>query len=107
MTSDENSSKENSGSELGVDQARSLAKLCKLSLTESELQTVSPQLNDIVAFVRKLGEVDTDGIEPMVAAGDDPALTRQDVLQESLSRDDALEGAPNHDGEQFSVPPVL
>lgn len=81
--------------------------MARLQLSDDELGTITPQLEDIVAFVDKLMELDTDGIEPMVHAVETINRWAPDQLGDSLSRDQALANAPNSDEECFLVPPVL
>ncbi|QDV10492.1 Glutamyl-tRNA(Gln) amidotransferase subunit C [Rosistilla oblonga] len=92
---------------ISLDQVRKLALMARLELSDDELGTITPQLEGIVAFVDKLMELDTDGIEPMVHAVETVNRWVPDQLGDSLSREQALANAPNHDEECFLVPPVL
>ena len=42
-----------------------IAKLANLSLNDDEIERYSTQLSEILKYVEKLGEVDTDNVEPM------------------------------------------
>ncbi|MEM7477215.1 MAG: Asp-tRNA(Asn)/Glu-tRNA(Gln) amidotransferase subunit GatC [Planctomycetota bacterium] len=84
-----------------------VAHLARLQFAESELDQFTDQLGKIVSFVEKLNEVETDGIEPMSHPLDVETVVRADSLQSSLGREQALQNAPNADGEFFLVPPVL
>ncbi len=92
---------------LTVDDVRKLALLARLDLTDAEVETVRPQLDSILGFVRKLSELDTEGVEPMTTALDVENRWRDDAPVESLKRDAALANAPSRDDECFLVPPVL
>ncbi len=84
-----------------------LADLARLDLTLEEAAELGPQMASILAFVRKLGELDTDGVEPMTTALDIDNRFRDDCPTPSLPRESALQNAPRTEGEHFLVPPVL
>jgi aspartyl-tRNA(Asn)/glutamyl-tRNA(Gln) amidotransferase subunit C len=92
---------------LSADDIHRLAHLARLSIPESERESLSEQLSQIVALVDQLSEVDTDGVEPMVHAFDLQNVLASDRVAESLPRVDVLGNAPAQDGEYFLVPPVL
>jgi len=50
---------------LSEEDVRHIAELARLELTDGELGDFQDQLSSIIGFVEKLGEADTDGIEPM------------------------------------------
>jgi aspartyl-tRNA(Asn)/glutamyl-tRNA(Gln) amidotransferase subunit C len=81
--------------------------LARLKLTEQELDTLTVQLSQIVEFVEQLAELDTDGVEPMAHAVELSNVLVEDVVADSLPRDQALANAPKHDGECYRVPAVL
>ncbi len=88
-------------------QVRKVAQLARLELTEDEVQLVSDQLASIVTFVDQLGEVATDGVEPMAHPLDIHTVVRPDTEVPGLSREQALSNSPNHNDECFLVPPVM
>jgi len=92
---------------LSDDQVRDLALLARLELSTDELATVRPQLERILDFVRRLGELDTESIEPMTTALDVDNRWRDDTGAAGLTTEQALANAPSHDDETFLVPPVL
>ena len=83
------------------------AKLARLQPTSEELDTLAPQVAEIVAYVEQLAEVDTEGVEPMAHGVELTNVLRPDEARESLSRDAALSNAPHHDKVGFRVPAVL
>jgi aspartyl-tRNA(Asn)/glutamyl-tRNA(Gln) amidotransferase subunit C len=84
-----------------------VANLARLSLDASEVADLQGKLSQIVALVAQLGEVDTEGVEPMVHAFDLHNVLAPDILGASLTRDEALKNAPASDSECFRVPAVL
>ncbi len=84
-----------------------VALLARLQLTDSELETITGQLAQIVGYVDQLSEVDTEGVEPMAHAIEVANVFRNDAALPSLSREEALANAPHHDDRGYLVPAVL
>ena len=84
-----------------------IASLAKLSLTEEEIEKYTSQLNDILAYMGQLNELDTRDVEPLSHVLDLTNVTREDVEQSSLTREEALRNAPESDEEYFVVPRVI
>ena len=84
-----------------------VALLARLQLTDDELSKMTVELAQIVGYVDQLAEVDTNGIEPMAHAIETANVFRDDVVTESLPRDEALANAPHRDERGYLVPAVL
>jgi aspartyl-tRNA(Asn)/glutamyl-tRNA(Gln) amidotransferase subunit C len=89
------------------DDVEKVALLARLRLTDAELATMTDQLAQIVAYVDQLGEVDTQGIEPMAHAIELANVFKDDEVAPSLPREEALANAPHHDARGYLVPAVL
>jgi aspartyl-tRNA(Asn)/glutamyl-tRNA(Gln) amidotransferase subunit C len=89
------------------DEVEKVSLLGRLLLTEEELDTMTHQLGDILAYMDLLAEVDTENIEPMAHAIEVANVFRDDKVGQSLDRDDALANAPHRDAETYLVPAVL
>jgi len=84
-----------------------VALLARLELDESQIDALTPQIAEVVAYVDQLGEVDTDGVEPMAHAVELSNVLRADEVRPGLSHEAALANAPRTDGVGFRVPAVL
>jgi aspartyl-tRNA(Asn)/glutamyl-tRNA(Gln) amidotransferase subunit C len=84
-----------------------IAGLAQLTLDDETRQRLVVQLNDILSYIDKLNELDTEGIEPMMHAVPMTNVYRDDVVGQSLDREKALMNAPKTDGEYFLVPRIL
>ncbi len=93
--------------QLTRNQVAHVATLSRLSLTDTELDTFTHQLQDILEYIEMLEEVDTENVEPMVHAIEQQNIFREDEICDSLPRDEALKNAPATDGSYFLVPPIL
>ena len=92
---------------LSLDDVRKIALLSRLDLTDEELTRLAPQLDAIVGYVAQLGEVPTEGIEPLAHALPVRNVFREDEPAESLPVEAALGNAPSKRGPFFRVPAVL
>ncbi len=81
--------------------------LGRLSLGEEELAQMTGQLGEVLAYIELLGEVDTEGVEPMAHPLDVVDAFREDAVRPSLEREQALANAPHRDDECYRVPAVL
>lgn len=90
---------------------RQVAKLAHLEITDEEVAHYTPQMNEIVAYVEQLNELDTENVEPMLggltAEGAATDTRREDVPHESLGQKNALKEAPSAVEGHFQVPKVL
>ena len=89
------------------EEVEKVSLLARLRLTDEELDRMTAQLGQIVAYIELLSELDTDAVEPMAHALDVFNVFAADELRASLQRDAALGGAPHHDREFYLVPAVL
>jgi len=84
-----------------------LAHLSRLSFNETEKTAIKKDLQSMIAFVEKLKEVDTTGIEPLLHMGDSVNILREDEIKGSITREEALLNAPIKDEQFFKVPKVI
>jgi aspartyl-tRNA(Asn)/glutamyl-tRNA(Gln) amidotransferase subunit C len=84
-----------------------VALLARLELTDAELSAMTTELAQIVGYVDQLAEVNTEGVEPMAHAIRLSNVFREDTVQPSLPREEALANAPHHDERGYLVPAVL
>ncbi|NOY43537.1 MAG: Asp-tRNA(Asn)/Glu-tRNA(Gln) amidotransferase subunit GatC [Planctomycetes bacterium] len=81
--------------------------LARLQLTDAEVETLTSELGQIVAYVDQLSEVDTEGVAPMAHAVEVNNVFASDEVKASLPREQALANAPSHNERGYLVPPVL
>lgn len=84
-----------------------VASLAQLTLDDKAKQRLLKEMGELLAYVDKLNELDTDGIEPMMHVLDISNVYREDIVTGSLDRDTALRNAPKTDGAYFLVPRIL
>jgi aspartyl-tRNA(Asn)/glutamyl-tRNA(Gln) amidotransferase subunit C len=84
-----------------------VAQLARLHLHEEELQKMTGQLDDILSYVAKLEELDTNGVPATTHAFSISNAFRNDEVKEPLSQKDALENCAEQNGEAFIVPRII
>ena len=84
-----------------------VAKLARLEVRGDELKNMTEQLDRILSYIAKLNELNTDGVTPTTHAIAIQNAFREDKIQDSLPRQEALANAPEQDGESFVVPKVI
>jgi aspartyl-tRNA(Asn)/glutamyl-tRNA(Gln) amidotransferase subunit C len=84
-----------------------LAHLSRLKFNASEKEEIKADLQKMIAFVDKLNELDLSGVEPLVHMSDEVNVLREDEVKGSISREEALKNAPEHDDKFFKVPKVI
>ena len=89
------------------EQVRHIARLARIAMSDEEIERLEPELNNILGWVEQLGEVNTDGIEPLTAVIDQKLRLREDVVTDGDIRDDVLANAPDAQHGFFAVPKVI
>jgi aspartyl-tRNA(Asn)/glutamyl-tRNA(Gln) amidotransferase subunit C len=89
------------------EQVRHIAKLARIGMSDSEIEALVPELNNILGWVEQLGEVNTDGVEPLATVVDQKLRLRDDVVDDGNIRDEVLANAPDAQHGFFAVPKVI
>ncbi len=84
-----------------------VAQLARLRLTAAELDRYTHQLADMLEHFADIDALDLTAIEPMTQPLPLRNVVRDDVVRESLDRDEVLAAAPATEGGRFRVPPML
>ncbi len=94
-------------SEITPEVVAHLGNLARIALTPAEIESLTGELGAIVDSVAKVSEVAT----PDVPATSHPIplsnVFRDDVIGQTLTTEQALSGAPEHDGTRFKVSAIL
>ena len=86
---------------------KKVAGLARIAMSDAEVEKMVPEFNNILKWVEQLGEVDTDGVEPLTAVIDNELRLRDDVVNDGNCRDDILKNAPEAQHGFFAVPKVI
>jgi aspartyl-tRNA(Asn)/glutamyl-tRNA(Gln) amidotransferase subunit C len=84
-----------------------MAELSKLQLDEATQERFARQFSDILHYMDELNAVDTREVEALFRPVQHSAVTRPDLVEDSLDREKLLAGAPEQDGQHFVVPRIV
>ncbi len=84
-----------------------LSHLARLEFKNEEKAEIKNDLTNVLSFIEKLNELNTDGIEPLVYVNEDVNVLRKDVREQIITKQEALKSAPQHDSDYFKTPKVL
>jgi aspartyl-tRNA(Asn)/glutamyl-tRNA(Gln) amidotransferase subunit C len=82
-----------------------VAHLARLELREEEIERLETQLNDILAAVSKVSELDLSDVPPTSHPLDVVNVWEADEPRPCLSLEDVFANAPEREGPYFKVPP--
>jgi aspartyl-tRNA(Asn)/glutamyl-tRNA(Gln) amidotransferase subunit C len=89
------------------DEVAHLARLARIALSDTELDHLAPQLDQILAAVAQVQEVAAEGIPPTSHATGLTNVFRDDVPTACLTPEAALDQAPAVENQRFKVPRIL
>ena len=84
-----------------------IADLARLKFSQEEIENFTKQLNQILEYMDKLNELDTTNVEPLSHPVEGSNVFREDKVEESINREEALKNAPDSDEVFFKVPKVI
>ena len=87
--------------------AAHVAKLARIEVAEEALPALAEEFNAILGFIEQLGEVDVEGVEPMVSVTPMRLKRREDVVTDGNQPEKVLANAPDAREGFFAVPKVV
>ena len=78
--------------------------LAKLELSENEKEQAKKDMGRMLDYIDKLGELDTEGVEPMSHVFPVQNVFREDVVTNTDTREQLLSNAPEQKDGMFAVP---
>ncbi len=84
-----------------------VAKLARIDLTKEEAARFSAQFSRLFEFIKELQQLDVSEIPATAQVIPLQNVVRDDELRPCLSREEALENAPDRDGPFFKTPRIL
>ncbi len=92
---------------LTPDEVLHIARLARISLTETDVARFTAQLSGILEHFAALSALNTDGIEPTTQPVPLYNVMRADLVASSLTRNEALANAPEQEDGLIRVRAVL
>ena len=84
-----------------------IATLARMDMDDELSSRLAGQMDDILGYMDKLGELDTADVEPMYTPVEHTSVLRDDVARSDYSREEILANAPEEDGQYFIVPRIV
>lgn len=84
-----------------------VAHLARLKIKPEEETKLIKDMSEILTWVEKLNELDTEGVEPLTHMTEEVNVLREDSHETSINKGQALKNAPATQDGHFKVPRVL
>ena len=93
--------------EIDTETVVKIARLSRIKINEGESVDIQKDLNRIVEFVKKLGEIDIDGIDEFNFGKTNIEDMRKDSVTIYDNTDDILKNTKNKNQDFFTVPKIV
>ena len=85
-----------------------MAVLARLKLTPDEKERLTDQMGTILAYIEKLNELNTDGVEPTAhVLGLNNVLRDDEPAEKPLADHNPISDSPAHNKGHYEVPKIL
>jgi len=84
-----------------------IAHLARLEFEAEAKTEIIKDMNNMLKFVEKLNELNTDDVQPLIYMTEESNVMREDEAKVTLTQDEALKNAPKHDSDYFKVSKVI
>ncbi|MEM6482784.1 MAG: Asp-tRNA(Asn)/Glu-tRNA(Gln) amidotransferase subunit GatC [Pseudomonadota bacterium] len=92
---------------IDIETAAKVAKLARIRVEEADLPALAQEFNTILGFIEQLGEVDVEGVDPMVSVTPMQLKRRDDSVTDGNQPSKVLSNAPDAREGFFAVPKVV
>tara|TARA_B100000683_G_C12025509_1_gene363945 strand:+ start:179 stop:466 length:288 start_codon:yes stop_codon:yes gene_type:complete len=93
--------------EIDTETVLKIARLSRIRINEAESADIQKDLNRIVEFVKKLGEIDIDGIDEFNFGKTNIEDMRKDSVTIYDNTDEILKNTKNKNQDFFTVPKIV
>ncbi len=93
--------------EINDDLIAHISNLARLSFEGEKNEEIKKDLNNILEFMGKLNEVNTEDVEPLIFLSEEINVLREDIPKQTTTHEEALKNAPKKDSDYFRIPKVL
>ncbi|MBV6647108.1 MAG: Asp-tRNA(Asn)/Glu-tRNA(Gln) amidotransferase subunit GatC [Cyclobacteriaceae bacterium] len=84
-----------------------IAHLARLEIDPGQEDKIINDLGEILTWVEKLSELDTENVQPLTNMSQEVNRFRDDKVGDHLPHDKGLKNGPDTDEDFFKVPKVL
>jgi len=90
-----------------LEQVRHVARLARLRLSTDEEQLLRADMDEMLAYVDKLNELNTQEVAPTAQVGEAGTPMRDDEVTNQPAADAMLANAPSRERNYFKVPKII
>jgi len=94
-------------SKITLEQVRHVALLARISLTPEEEAQLGADMDQMLGYIEKLSELQTEDVEPTAQVGDSGVPMRDDAVTNHSAPEEMLANAPAHQRGYFKVPKII
>ena len=94
-------------SKITLEQVRHVALLARLELSAADENRLRADMDEMLAYVDKLNELDTKSVAPTTQVGEAGTPMRDDEVTNQPAADAMLANAPSRDRNYFKVPKII
>ena len=84
-----------------------LANLARLKFDDTEKVQIKSDLQNMIGLIEKMNEVNTTGVSPLLHITDNENILREDIVEGSITNEEALQNAVKNNAPFFIVPKVI
>ena len=84
-----------------------LANLARLKFDETEKVQIKSDLQNMIGMIEKMNELDTTDVAPLLHITNNVNVLREDMVEGSITNEEALQNAANKNAPFFIVPKVI
>ncbi|NLL82587.1 MAG: Asp-tRNA(Asn)/Glu-tRNA(Gln) amidotransferase subunit GatC [Tissierellia bacterium] len=92
---------------ISKDQVLHIANIAKLRITDEELEPFMEKFDQIIEFVDRIREVDTEDVEPLYQVNEDNELLEYNETNQMISRQEALQNTQEQKYGYFKILKVV
>ena len=92
---------------ISLEQVRHVSRLARLELAPDEERRLQIDMSEMLGYVDKLNELETDMVEPTAQVGESGTPVREDVVTNRPAAEAMLTNAPAREGFFFKVPKII
>ena len=89
------------------DTVAGIAKLARIKVDDAQQEALTEELSNILGWIDELGELDTEGVQPMTSVVEVQHSLRKDAVKDGDRQEDILKNAPESKQGYFVVPRVV
>lgn len=92
---------------VNLKEVKHIAELAKLNFSDEEYTELIEDMNNILDYMNKLNEINTDNVEPLSHPSDLFNENREDIPVKGITKKDVFLNSSNNDENFFIIPKII